>query len=585
MENTSAQRSPAYIFLKIFQKAKKVRRKQLLLLLLLTLISLMFEMLSVGSLIPFIDALSGESDLNNPENLKFIKIITDYFLPYENKKFILMVIFIFFTIISYLFKIFIIWFAGYIHNNIGHEINLEIFKKTVFKKYYYHINTNSSKFVGNINKSDRFRSAIAYVLQLIISIIMVIGFLVFLIFLDKKLVLLLSVVGIFLYFITYLFLKKKMSAISIVEANEIDNRIRILQETSANIREVLISGLQKKFLGIFKSSDDNLKKILIKNIIYTNIPGNFILMVATILLSILIFFYSNKSGGIISNLPIMAAVIFLLQKMIPQLQFIYTCFSKLKLHSQSLYDVKDLLYSTDSNIETEIIEKKDVSFKKSIKISNGKFSYDINSREILNNINIEIKKNETVLILGNTGSGKSTLEDILIGLISLNSGKLLIDEIEIDESKIFSWQKKISHIPQHASFLDSSILENITFTKKFEDIDEEKLHQVTKIAEIYDFIVESANGFQSIIGERAKKLSGGQKQRIALARALYSDKEVLFLDEATNALDKEMEEKIFTNIFNDKKNKTIIVISHNEDLAKFFDKVLKVEKSEVKQIR
>ena len=133
MENTSVQKSPAYIFLKIFQKAKKVRRKQLLLLLLLTLISLMFEMLSVGSLIPFIDALSGESDLNNPENFKFTKIITDYFLPYENKKFILMVIFIFFTIISYLFKIFIIWFAGYIHNNIGHEINLEIFKKTVNK--------------------------------------------------------------------------------------------------------------------------------------------------------------------------------------------------------------------------------------------------------------------------------------------------------------------------------------------------------------------------------------------------------------------------------------------------------------------
>ena len=200
-------------------------------------------------------------------------------------------------------------------------------------------------------------------------------------------------------------------------------------------------------------------------------------------------------------------------------------------------------------------------------------------------IDPQIKKNKSLLILGDTGAGKSTLIDIIMNLIELKSGNLLIDDVPITPANSKSWQKKISHIPQQAGFFDSSILENIVLKSDFENVNKQKLYEVTKAAEIFDFINSQEKKYETLIGERGVRLSGGQRQRIAISRALYSDKEVIFFDEATNALDSETEEKILNNILGKNAQKTIIVISHRENLSTFFDHVLRVKNNSVIQIK
>ena len=185
-------------FIEILKFSKKKRIFQIFILFVLSIISLVFELLSVGSLIPFLDMLSNTSDNNEIDQIFIFDFVFTNFTE-QTKIFLLMVIFIILVIISYIIKIILIWFSAFLNHNIGHEINLEIFKKTVNKKYSYHVQTNSSKFIGNIEKSDRFKSAISYIFQLLISSIMVIGFFVFLIYLDSNFIISLSLIGILIY--------------------------------------------------------------------------------------------------------------------------------------------------------------------------------------------------------------------------------------------------------------------------------------------------------------------------------------------------------------------------------------------------
>jgi ABC-type multidrug transport system fused ATPase/permease subunit len=574
-------------FFIILKNAKKIRILHITLLFFLTIISITFEILSVGSLVPFIDIITNNLNAFKDSKLNIYNFAADHFFyMIENKKIIYMSIFIILVIISYLLKILLIWFAAHLTHSIGHEINLKIFTKTVFKKYNYHLKTNSSRFLGNIEKSERFKSSIAYIFQLGISLSMCIAILIFIFFIDAIFILYLCVAVIIAYFLIFIFLNKKMSANSKIEASEIDSRIQILQETSSNIREIIISSLQNNFLFSFKKIDDALKRTNIKNIIYSNIPGNFVQMFATVMLSIIIYIFSLKTGGLVTNLSFLAAIMFALQKLLPQAQFVYSSYAKLKMHSESVNDVRELIMSDDDNLsQNSNLLHNEINFNYLIKINQGEFFYNTKEDIIFKNLNIQIKKNKSLLILGDTGAGKSTLIDIIMNLIELKSGNLLIDDVPITPANSKSWQKKISHIPQQAGFFDSSILENIVLKSDFENVNKQKLYEVAKAAEIFDFINSQEKKYETLIGERGVRLSGGQRQRIAISRALYSDKEVIFFDEATNALDSETEKKVLNNILGKNTQKTIIVISHRENLSTFFDHVLRVKNNSVIQIK
>ena len=243
--------------------------------------------------------------------------------------------------------------------------------------------------------------------------------------------------------------------------------------------------------------------------------------------------------------------------------------------------VDQLLITLKQKIDQEFKkEYKDLNFSKSISLSNISFTYPKSQKKIIKDINLEIKKGEKIGIIGKSGIGKSTLIDLLLGLISPSNGKILIDGKNIKEN-LRGWRSIIGYVPQKINVINGSFKDNIIFghnsLNKAEI--ENRLKKSIKLAEIEDFIKNSNNGSDTIVGDKGLDLSGGQLQRLAIARAIFKNPNILILDESTNALDETTEKKIINNLIEnkDKDNQTIIMISHNHELLKFCDKIFEIK--------
>ena len=214
------------------------------------------------------------------------------------------------------------------------------------------------------------------------------------------------------------------------------------------------------------------------------------------------------------------------------------------------------------NTNNESIQKIKNDFKDKIVFKNVSFSYDSN-KKILDDMNLEIKKGDFIGIFGETGSGKSTFLNILLGLIFPNKGKILMDSKEI-LTDLSNWQAQIGFVPQSIHLLDDSIKNNIAFGLSEDEIDILSLRQAIKDAELDNFVNSLSENFNTKVGERGARISGGQLQRIGIARALYKNSQVLIFDEATGSLDSETESNLMNTINKLKKDKTIIFVSHKK---------------------
>ena len=251
------------------------------------------------------------------------------------------------------------------------------------------------------------------------------------------------------------------------------------------------------------------------------------------------------------------------------------------LYDEKIHETKILPKQTDKNLNN--IKDKINKFESSIKVKNLSFGY--NEDYILENINLEIKKNTIIGIIGTSGSGKSTLVDLLIGLHKPKKGSILIDNKNIT---LFdqSWKNLIGYVPQNIYLLDDTLEKNIAFGVSEPLIDNDRVINALKLAELYDFVKNNlSEGIHTNIGEGGIKLSGGQRQRIGIARALYKDPKVIFFDEFTSSLDLKTEEKILNTINYFRKNKTIIIISHRESSLKVCDHIFEMNNKELRKVK
>jgi ABC-type multidrug transport system fused ATPase/permease subunit len=184
-------------------------------------------------------------------------------------------------------------------------------------------------------------------------------------------------------------------------------------------------------------------------------------------------------------------------------------------------------------------------------------------------------------IIGRSGAGKSTLVDIILGLIDPNSGEIKIDDKKINNNERMLWQKQIGYVPQNIYLLDDTIKNNIIFGIEEQKIDEKLLTDVIEISQLEKFISTLPNGINTQVGNRGAKLSGGERQRIGIARALYNQPKIMIFDEATSSLDIDNENKILDEIYQNKKNKTLIIVSHRNNTVKYCDSIYVMEDGKV----
>jgi ATP-binding cassette subfamily B protein len=240
--------------------------------------------------------------------------------------------------------------------------------------------------------------------------------------------------------------------------------------------------------------------------------------------------------------------------------------------------LRDALYFLDQPLPDYLFNKQyeKITFNNEIKIINLSFRYEDNLPSVFHNLNFSIKKGDRVGFIGTTGSGKSTLMDLLMGLIEPSSGEITVDDKSIVGSSGRSWQKHIAHVPQSIYLADATIAENIAFGVSGDHIDVFRVKNAARRAQIDSSIESLPFGYKTLVGERGVRLSGGQRQRIGIARALYRDADVIFFDEATSALDSETESAVMDSIQLLSKDLTILIVAHRLSTLKGCTKIIEL---------
>ena len=559
------------------------RKKQLVLILVLMILSSFSEIISIGSVIPFLGVLISPEKIF--ENETIIPLL-DFFEINNNDQLIpvFTFLFVFAAIFSGTVRFMLLWFQKRVGHGIGSDLSIDIFNKTLHQSYITYLNKNSSQLISGISTkiSVVTGNTLLPILQLLSSSFIILSILLILIIVDPIISLITFFAFGIIYSVILILTKKQITSNSLKISKSADKLIKVIQEGLGGIRDILIDGTQKEFCKSYREADLPLRLSKANNEIISGMPKFLIETLGIILIALVAYMSSLTENGLIDSIPVLGALAIGAQRLLPLLQQFYASITMIKGEKASFYDVLDLLNQPLNNHSEKSVKK--IDFVNKIEFKNIAFKYDKLNNNVLEDINLIIKRGERVGLIGSTGSGKSTLLDLLMGLLHPTQGQLIVDSIEIDETNFTHWQKNIAHVPQSIYLSDASVNENIAFGIPKEKINHERVIEVCKQAQIFDFINNLPKKFETTVGERGVKFSGGQRQRLGIARALYKSARLIVFDEATSALDEDTEVEVMNSINSLENNVTMFIVAHRTSTLKQCDKIIKIENGNIQKI-
>lgn len=563
------------------------RKIQFLFLLILIILSSIFEMLSIGAVFPFLLVLSTPEVLFEYDALKSIFIFLGYDSASETL-FITTIFFISATLLAAIFRITLLYYLNFLSYITCADIGVIAVNKTLHQPYSTHTKRNSSELINSVvvKVNTVLQGVILPAMTIISSFFTAFGILIVISIVSFEISLTALLILGFIYIIFVQITKKRVSKNSKAIAIKSTRVVKILQESLGGIRDIILDNAQSLHSKIYKDAETNYRLSQASNAFIGASPRYIIEPIGIIVIALIAYSYSmrNASSGIESIIPILGALALGLQRLLPVLQQAYASIVSIRGAHHSFSDV---IYLLDQEIEYEadsIDMKKNLLFNNSITLKNVSYSYDIEGPEVLSGINLKIVKGSCVGVIGETGSGKSTLIDIIMGLLMPSKGELLVDSETIKLNNLNLWRSHISHVPQSIFLTDSSIAENIALNIPKENIDLKLLAQVVKQAQLSNLINSWPDRYETIVGERGIRLSGGQRQRIGIARALYKQSSVIILDEATSALDSRTESKVIKEVFLLNYRPTVIIIAHRHSTLENCDHIIEVKDASLNNV-
>ena len=557
-------------------------KKFFVFLFILVLVGSLAEMVSVGIILPAFSIIFESSETNIFSRNDFINNIK---LNYSKLEIIfylsILIIFIFFLksiLLTLLYK-----FQTSFCYGVQEYISNKLFKKYLFSTSIINNKKKSAELIRNLTSEmdQMVTSFLLPFLNFFVEIFIFFSIILVLLYFEFQVSIIIFLFSLSAIFIFYFLTKKKIDNISYERQINEEKKIKTIQDTFGSIRDLIILGCRNFSYDYFsaktKSVSSSKRKIEFLNFL----PKIWIEFFGVLLIVMITFLMIYMEKDLNSFLPTLALFAVAAFRILPITNRLIISIQHMRYGEPV---VKNLIFNLNEKIENDYLKNNSENENNieldSIKIKNLGFKYNSSKEFLFNNINLEIKRGDKIGILGESGSGKSTFVDLLIGFLKPSTGEILINDNQ-KNSNLLNLASNIGYVPQNVYIIDGTIEENIALNTEKKDKD--KINNLIEFCLLSNLSNDLKKKQTLNLGEKGSTVSGGQKQRIAIARSLYQNPKLLILDEATNALDEEMEEKLMDNLFNQSNIETIIIINHRKSSLKNCNKFFKLDNKKIIQ--
>lgn len=580
--------------LKIWKKLKvlldKKQKRFMVLLVFMMLIGAILEVFSVATVIPVANIVFSPNEIHENE---LLSTLYNLFGFKTDRTFGIAVMLS--LVVAFVLKNIYIYFMQkvmyrFVYTN-QFRTSERMMKNYMRRGYEFYLSADTAVIQRSITSDvNNMYALILSLLQLISEVIVFVVLSIVLVVTDPVMTIVIaSLLGITLLAIKIV-IKPIMRRAGEENQDYYSNLFKWISQTVTGIKEVKIGGREKYFIDTYCGYGKGYVNAVQRYTLYNNIPRLIIETVCVAgIVGYLLFLYlgSSETGNV---LDIIAAFGVALMRLMPCANRINNQLNSISYFEPFFMGVSDNLQDEidGKNVDTSVFEVRHdkLPAEKEIKLVNISYKYPNTDKWILKDANVTIPVGSAVGIVGETGSGKSTFVDVLLGLLVLQEGAIEVDGQNIFEGDNYrKWLKNVGYIPQTVFMIDDTIRKNVAFGVPEDEIDEERVWEVLREAQLDEFVKSLPEGLETGVGERGIRLSGGQKQRISIARALYEDPKVLVLDEATSALDNDTEKAIMDSINHLHGKKTLIIIAHRLQTIEKCDAVYRIEGAKAKRER
>jgi ATP-binding cassette, subfamily B, bacterial PglK len=567
---------------KLIDLLSSQEKKEALIIVLMSIIMALFDVIGVASIMPFMAVLTSPSLVETNPFLSFIYIWLDFKNTKDFLYFLGVVVFLT-LLISLLFKALTLFMMTRFTTMREFSISRRLFRGYLYQPYIWYLSRNSASLSKTILSEVQaaIGGALMPIMNLIAQVLVTLALISLLILANSELAMIVGGTIASTYIIIYFLMTKFLSKIGSNRVIANEARFTIASEAFGGIKDIKVGHLEEAYLNRFSVPAKTYAKSEAAATIASSIPRYFLEILAFGGIVLLILSLMSEADDFNSVVPIISLYAFAGYRLMPAMQQIFGSATQLK-YADSILEVLHSDFKMLDPLPKKKYQGQSVFFRDFIQLKNIEFNYPQTKKNALNEINIKISVNNTIGIIGSTGSGKTTLVDLILGLIRPTKGTFEVDGIEINSLNFHDWQKLIGYVPQQIFLADDSISANIAFGVDPSEVNQNQVEVCASIANLHEFIVQDLpEAYETKVGERGIRLSGGQRQRIGIARALYSNPKVLILDEATSALDNITENLVMQAVYNLSRQITIIIIAHRLSTVEKCDKIFIMENGQV----
>ena len=577
-------RTPGATFLpslrRIIATASAPRRFQLVLTLILTAAGTVAELVTIGAVLPLLAFAAA------PDTVRSLPVIGQGLIalgaalnvsPIIAAALSLIIAALFATAI----RLTLSWVSQHFIYGLQQDLVMTVYGRALRQPYSWYVRQNSSVLLAGLDKI--YLVAVGVVSPLLLAVtsaVMALCITIFLFLIDPAMAFMAATTIGLIYIVISVYSRTTVRNASERLAKARTERVKAMQETLGGIRDIILDQSQPEFEARLATIENDQRRHLVVTNFLALAPRLIVEGGAIILLAVIAAWSSRQPGGVIDAVPKLGALALGAQRLLPMIQSVYLGWAGYSMNAHHLADVLELL---DAPVEaTDRLRPGHavVPFSQTIALRGVGFGYG-GGQPALASIDLTIARGERIGLIGKTGSGKSTLVDILMGLLPPTTGTLVVDGVTIDGSNLANWKAQIAHVPQAIFLVDDSIAANIAFGAPDSEVDHARVEAAAGKAGLDEFVSALPDGLNTRVGERGIRLSGGQRQRIGIARALYKRASLLVLDEATSALDDQTEADVMHSVGQLGEDLTIILIAHRLSTVARCDRVYRLEEGQI----